>query len=107
MILGFDLDGTYAADLKVFSRIAQVCTDAGHTCIMVTNRCEQDRVFVEDLIERRMPVLFSCGKPKREVAEAAGYYVQVWIEDNPILVELGAAGMNEVGFFVDGHKYQG
>lgn len=104
MIVGFDLDGTYAADLTTFTGIAGLLKDAGHTCVLVTNRCESDRAFVEDLIDHEMPVLFSCGRPKRLVAEEAGYFVQVWVDDNPILVDKGAAGLNEVGTYDKGRK---
>lgn len=107
MIVGFDLDGTYAADLTTFRGIAGLLKDAGHSCVMVTNRCEQDRAAVEELIDHEMPVLFSCGKPKRQVAEEAGYFVQIWIDDNPSLVDFGEKGLQMVGLYDKGRKWEG
>lgn len=104
MIIGFDLDGTYAADIKTFRRLAELLKESGHECIMVTNRCEADRAHVEDLIGRQMPVLFSCGRPKRAVAEEAGYFVSVWVDDNPVLVDLGEPGLKQVGVYDRGRK---
>ncbi len=107
MIVGFDLDGTYAADLTTFCGIAGMLKDAGHTCVMVTNRCESDRAEVEEMIDNEMPVLFSCGRPKRAVAEEAGYFIQVWIDDNPSLVDFGSSGLTIAGMYVNGRKYEG
>lgn len=105
MIIAFDLDGTYAADIKTFRQLAVLLKEAGHECIMVTNRCEEDRATVEDVIGRQMPVLFSCGRPKRTVAEEAGYFVSVWVDDNPILVDLGGDGLRQVGVYDRGRRH--
>lgn len=97
MIIGFDLDGTYAADKTTFHAVVELFKTAGHTCLLVTNRCEGDRAVVESFIEKQMLILFSCGRPKRKVAEEAGYHVAVWVDDNPILVDYGAEGLRMVG----------
>jgi len=104
MIFGLDLDGTYAADAVAFHKIVDVLLERGHACVLVTNRCDDDRDVdaIRELVHRKVPILYSCGKPKREVARAAGYVVSIWIDDNPILVDLGEAGLKMVGVFRNG-----
>lgn len=97
MIIGVDLDGTYAADLPTWRRAVQVFIDAGHKCVLITNRGPEDLQIVESLVQGQMPILFCSGRPKRAVAHEAGYAVDVWMDDNPILVDLGAAGLAQVG----------
>ena len=86
MIVAFDYDGTWTRDTAAFRKIAALLTTAGHTCIMVTGRMDEHgygnevRVAVGDI----MPVIFAgTHEWKRDAARAAGYAVDVWIEDNP------------------------
>lgn len=96
MIFGIDLDGTYAADIPAFRRVVSLLQDHGHICVLVTNRPETDRAFVEGLVAGQMVVFCTNGRPKREVAREGGYVVDVWVDDNPILVDFGAAGLEMV-----------
>lgn len=99
MTFGIDLDGTYAADVPTFRAVVQLLQAVGHTCVLVTNRCEGDRPIVEKIVGGQMPIVFSCGLPKRAVAQTAGFIVNVWMDDNPILVDLGAKGLDLVGTY--------
>jgi ribonucleotide monophosphatase NagD (HAD superfamily) len=93
MILGVDLDGTFAADVATFKAVVELFHAAGHKCVLITNRGPEDRAVVERIVAGCMPCLFSNGRPKREIAREAGYEVNVWIDDNPCLVDFGSAGL--------------
>lgn len=97
MIIGVDLDGTYAADVSTFRKVVDVFQQAGHRCVLVTNRGPDDRALVESIVLGQMPLIFAAGSPKKVAALAAGYAVDVWIDDNPILVDFGGMGLVMVG----------
>lgn len=96
----FDLDGTYGADVVLMRKLADLLKSHGVTLVMVTarNGTEDDRALVQHLgIEKQMPVLYAGSKPKRKVAREAGYEVDIWIEDNPIMVDFGIPGLALTG----------
>lgn len=100
MTIMFDLDGTFAADLKAMREVVAVFKRYGHTLVMITARedNEDNRMLAEQLkITQLMPILFAGRRPKRKVAREAGYEVDIWIEDNPVLVDFGVAGLEMVG----------
>jgi len=96
VILAFDYDGTWSADAGLFDDFVTAAISRGHTCIVVTNRSPGEGAGLADLL-RPVRVIFASGGPKRAAALAAGFAVDVWIDDNPILVDKGAAGIVEIG----------
>ena len=96
----FDLDGTFSADLQLMRAVARLFKDAGWTLVMITARedNEDNRMLAEQLkITQLMPILFAGARPKRAVARENGYEVDIWIEDNPIMVDFGIPGLGIVG----------
>lgn len=83
MIFGIDFDGTYAADPDSFEKMVNILEAAGHTCILVTQRGSEYALDVEEVIKDGMTVVYASGFTKLEAAMAAGYSVDVWIDDNP------------------------
>lgn len=85
MILAFDYDGTWTRAPALFREVAAMFQAAGHTCILVTGRMEEHGYGNEAraAIGGQMPVIFSGTAWKRDAARAAGYEVDLWIEDRP------------------------
>lgn len=86
MIIAFDYDGTWTRAPETFRQVVALFQAAGHTCILVTGRMQEHgygnevRAAIGDL----MPVIFAKhGEWKRDAARAAGYEVDVWIDDRP------------------------
>jgi hypothetical protein len=93
MRIGIDFDGTYAADSATFQLVADLFRRAGHECVIVTNRPPADEFTVQQVVRRALPVVYCNGEPKRRVMEARGTPVDVWIDDNPVLVDFGLDGL--------------
>lgn len=94
MTIAFDFDGCWTADPNAWAQIAAFLEVCGHTVVMVTNRPPQDAALLAGV---GMPIVFAAGRPKRAMASESGYTVDVWIDDNPILVDYGAEGIGMVG----------
>jgi hypothetical protein len=104
LIFGLDFDGTYTDDKASFDAIIRILEAAGHVVVVVTNRPdtvehwrEVRRCFDRPAGEE-IRALFTNGRPKRQVAREAGYEVDIWIDDNPALVDFGFAGIEMAGF---------
>ena len=82
---GIDYDGTFSAAPDIFRKIITDLFAAGHRAVLVTGRSdegiwgEEVRAAVGDL----MPIVFAGMQWKREAAEAAGYPIDIWIDDKP------------------------
>lgn len=100
MIFGLDFDGTYTRAPELWNRFIEAALGEGHLVVLVTNRPDdaEHHGVVASWTGGRIPAFFTNGRPKRQVALEAGYDVDVWIDDNPILVDYGAAGLSMVGF---------
>ena len=85
-----DWDGTITAHPALWAEVIQVFQRHEATVIIITNRPAAWPVE-QDL---GIPVLYAAGRPKRAVAAEAGYNVHWWCDDLPILVDLGAAGLD-------------
>ncbi len=81
MIIGIDYDGTITADPEMWYALIATAKKRGHTVIVVTGR--EDRPPVPEGIE----VIHARGVFKRTAARRAGYRVDVWIDDEPGLIE--------------------
>lgn len=85
MIFGIDYHGTFQRDVTTFRAIVRGLQAAGHSCVLVTgiddgtHFAAEVRRDVADL----MPIVFAAGAWKRDAAKAAGFEVDVWIDDNP------------------------
>lgn len=85
MIIGLDWDNTYTRRPDFWFDFVGLCTLFQVKVIIVTNRgpefpCERPPVTV----------VYANGQPKRQAAKAAGYHVDIWIDDFPHLVDFGA-----------------
>lgn len=83
MTISIDLDRTWTADPKAWLDWYNSFTRRGHRIIMITGRDSWSSDMDRHLIPRGMPILFCGARPKRAVAEEAGFDVDVWIDDTP------------------------
>lgn len=88
LVFGIDFDGTFAADPLFFKAFVSLLRASGHSCVMVTGRedvpglAEPVRALVGDL----MPIVFAGGTWKKDAAKAAGWIIDIWIDDNPTYI---------------------
>jgi len=85
MLFAIDFDGTFARDVDLFREWVAIGRRMGHTFVLVTGRSD-DRGWgdeVRRVVAGLMPIVFAADGWKRVAAEAAGYKVDVWIEDHP------------------------
>lgn len=87
-LIAIDFDDTWTADPLGFRMFVESMTARGHrfVCITARNEFAQWTSEVRVAMEPLMPVLFTNGKPKRAAAEAAGYKVDIWIDDMPEMI---------------------
>jgi len=90
MVIAIDFDATWTSDPKFWRKFVHMALDAGHTVIMVTQRCRCYPEQVEEVeaeIGDLIPVLFAgdplMAQSKLMAARISGYEVDVWIDDNP------------------------
>jgi hypothetical protein len=87
MVISFDFDKTFTLDPIFFREAVYRLRQRGHTPIMTTQRCVKFEaeirrvVLIEDL-----PIVFASGRSKEDAAKAAGYDVDVWVDDSPFSV---------------------
>ena len=102
MVVAIDYDGTITRDTRGFAVIIVWLLIRKHTVVIITQRSEEqgDDVvkFVDELKpDHDVPIIWSSGKAKQVAAIEAGYFVDVWMEDNPLaifepLVYVGEGG---------------
>jgi hypothetical protein len=84
MLIALDYDLTYTADPELWDAFIAAARARGHEFVCVTGR-EQPPSIAERQIP--MPVVCAGDKHKFRAAMAAGYAVDVWIDDSPGTIE--------------------
>jgi hypothetical protein len=85
MLIAFDYDGTYTRDPEFGDALIALAKQRGHEVIIVSNRAwppERHERVPKDVV-----FLAVADEYKRQAAEAAGYRVDIWIDDIPGTVE--------------------
>ena len=86
-----DYDGTWTSDRGLFAQFVVSAVERGHRVIVTTNRVGAGPWRAEVLRSLQgLPVadvVFAGPVPKREAVRARGYWVDVWIDDDPQTVE--------------------
>ena len=81
MIIAIDYDDTWSADPDLWAEFALSASKRGHCILIATNRRS-------GLQELGWPVVYcSASFTKRQATRSAGYEVDVWIDDNPKVIE--------------------
>ena len=81
-IIAFDIDGVWTEDPEAFSSIYDFLTARGHTCIIVTG-AQQPQGKLDRLNLQFKVIIVSERQLKSVAARAAGYEVDIWIDDHP------------------------
>lgn len=82
MLIAIDYDKTFTAARGLFSLFMGMCKTHQHQVICVTGRAVSDPIT-----DIECPVVYANGGFKKAAAEAAGYNVDVWIDDEPGYIE--------------------
>lgn len=91
LLFGIDFDGTFSADPGLFRAFVKLLRERGHDAVLVTGRSDEGRwgADVRREVNGLMPIVFAGTATgpgtgmKQSAAEAAGYRVDVWIDDHP------------------------
>ena len=92
MRFGIDYDGTWTAAPGLFRWFVEMVKSHGHEAVIVTRRSDPGdhpdfmAQPVRDDIGDLCPIVFCGHNRKDRVAEAAGYPVDIWIDDHPHLI---------------------
>ena len=86
LTIAIDYDNTWTAAPDLFRDFACSIKALGGRAIIATNR-GPDWIVGE---VAGLPVVYANGRPKRTACREAGYRVDVWVDDLPHLVDLGA-----------------
>lgn len=83
MTIAFDFDNTITADPSTMLAAMQVFRDAGHTVLVATLRYPSESDAVDRIIRGLYPVVYCCRNVKHPTCVAAGFKVDVWVDDMP------------------------
>ena len=91
-VISFDFDGTIDRDPGAFLVAMRAFLGNGWTVIVTTQRGDHRKPTAEEVIghlfDRAVPVVRAYGRPKEEAARAAGFAVDVWVDDDPSSVTV-------------------
>lgn len=85
MLIAFDYDRCYTRDPDFGDAVIALARQRGHDVIMISNRAWPPEPH--ERVPKDVPFLAVADEYKRPAAEAAGYRVDVWIDDIPGSVE--------------------
>jgi len=88
LTISFDFDGTYAADPKTWTQVVKLLQEAGHICVLCTNRPPEWGDQVTELVGGIMPIVFAGTESKHWAMRNAGYHVDIWIDDLPAYITM-------------------
>lgn len=102
MLFAIDWDNTYTRDVTFFMALRALIEQHGHRCVIVTNRGPSWPLELDPQI----PVIYCSSRPKRQVCREHDLSVDVWIDDLPILVDLGERGLEAVRMLEAGGRME-
>lgn len=96
MTIGLDYDGTITRDTQFWREFIALAGANGHQVVIVTNRHQQSVSEIEDFantLSGHVPIVATAGQPKAAASKRAGYDVDVWVDDMPVLIYEGEQGL--------------
>lgn len=87
MIISFDIDNTWSLDPTAWLMTFRHFRLCGHTCIIVTGANQPQDKLDRLLIPKDAVIIVSGREFKERAALAAGYKVDVWIDDMPGMIQ--------------------
>ena len=85
-IIAIDYDGTWTLDPIMWNVVCNILQNYGFLVIMVTERKVENRIK-DDTIPSLMQIIYTSKILKKEAALAAGYKVDIWIDNSPGSIE--------------------
>lgn len=99
-----DYDGTYTSNPKMWRTIIHIL-NMENTVYLVTSRDPDD--IVEDVAwfeNNNIPIIYCDYKAKRQVCEAQGVKIDIWIDDNPKFIDTSYP--DDIGDYWRNKKYE-
>ena len=95
--IALDFDGTYTADPALWQGFARDALWQGHRVVVVSCRTESSenrRTIRQRLgaLGTSVPIMLTSHRPKRMCAQLAGYDVDIWIDDQPGVIDAADVG---------------
>ena len=82
MIFALDFDGTYTADPELWDQWVRLCRKRGHRVYVVTMRYPSESV-PDELAESVDRVIYTGRRAKKQLLDARGISIDIWIDDRP------------------------
>lgn len=89
-VIALDFDCTFTSDIEFWRGFVESATKRGHTVLCVTGRTESpekrqevETIFGAATVARLGGIIFCNHTPKRPCAQAAGWAINIWIDDFP------------------------
>lgn len=88
MNIAIDYDDTFSADPEGWIEVIKLMELRGHKFICVTGRSNEGEFGkpVIKAIDGIIPIVFAGQQWKNKAAEAAGYKIDIWIDDSPLSI---------------------
>lgn len=90
LTIAFDFDRTFTSDVEFWRFMILCAIQRGHRVLCVTgrtdtpySRLEIATTFGEEVFKKLHDLVFCNHSPKRAVAAARGYSIDIWIDDMP------------------------
>ncbi len=83
MLIGIDYDKTITLDFSFWDEFFQLVEKHNHQIICITGRQDTPNNRMKMKVPESIPILFAFECPKKVYAEAFGYFVDVWVENDP------------------------
>jgi hypothetical protein len=93
MNIGLDFDDTYTRDPEGWNAFIRNFTSRGHTIYCTTFRFPEQSQQVYDSIGKVIGhenCYFTSYTAKRKYMQSKGIMIDVWIDDMPMLIDMGA-----------------
>lgn len=87
MTIALDYDGTWTADPELWHDFTRKAIDRGHTVIIVTGRTYRHEDLLQQRLPKWIPIVYAGTRLKEKAAQASGYNVDIWIDDNPGMIQ--------------------
>ncbi len=84
MIVALDYDKTYTLDPVMWDAFIDLLKERGHSVVCATMR------FPSEAIEMPCNVIYTSRQPKRDCLAQSGVFPDIWIDDTPEFIFMGA-----------------
>lgn len=90
-LISLDYDGTYTDDPELWDQFVKIAKSRGHQVYCITMRYPQEGKRVEETIGKYVDKIIYTGRQaKRDFLLAQGIVPNIWIDDNPHFIFMGA-----------------